>query len=521
MCLRHNDLWLGGVDDAKRRIRQGLERQRRVGRGPAAQLSSQVEKAGADGKDAQELATRLVRAQQLTRFQAAQVLAGKARALVLGDYVILDRIGAGGMGQVYKARHRRMNRVVAIKVLPPAALKDAQAVKRFGREVEAAAKLLHPNIVTAFDAGQANGQHYLVMEYVAGPDLATVVSDRGPLAPKMAVDYILQAARGLAFAHSKGIVHRDIKPANLLVDPDGVVKILDMGLARLDDPTSQSGAGLTLSGQIMGTVEFMAPEQAMDMRLADARSDIYSLGCTLYRLLTGENPYPGQSLMQINLAHREQPIPDLRAKRPTISPQLDVVFRRMIAKRPEERYQSMADVVAALEAIRAAGTADTHGASETVAWSSGNGANDDAQTGSPRGSLTKAVAAEKTKHLAAKVIGGSFATIIAPILVAYLLKYLDQPEAPASSPTPAVATTSAAADVESPATVKDSSASQPLAQRTQELARANLPAGLDAKDKRADDVPRKAVAPFNAQDARMYQRNWAKHLDTTPEHLNS
>ena len=217
-----------------------------------------------------------------------------------------------------------MKRVVALKILPPAALKDTQAIKRFQHEVEAAAKLLHPNIVTAFDAGEANGQNYLVMEYVEGHDLAAVVSQQGPLPLDKTLDYITQAVRGLAFAHSKGIVHRDIKPANLLVDLQGTVKILDMGLARLDDPTID--AGLTQSGQMMGTVEYMAPEQAFDGAMRTA-ADIYSLGCTLYRLLTGEPMYTGESLMQVSLAHRELPIPDLRPQLPGISSQFEAVFR--------------------------------------------------------------------------------------------------------------------------------------------------------------------------------------------------
>ena len=181
-----------------------------------------------------EFVAELVKNNHLTSFQAAQVKAGKAKALILGEYTIVDKIGAGGMGQVFKAVHRRMDRTVAIKMLPPAMTKDAASLARFEREVRAAAKLSHPNIVAAYDAGQANGAHFLVMEYVEGKDLSVMVKRDGPFPVNKAVSYILQAARGLEFAHAEGVVHRDIKPANLLLDKKGVVKILDMGLARID-----------------------------------------------------------------------------------------------------------------------------------------------------------------------------------------------------------------------------------------------------------------------------------------------
>ncbi len=300
------------------------------------------------------LGALLVQRGLLTEFQRRQILEGHAAALLMGDYVLLDKIGSGGMGQVFKARHRRMNRVVAIKRLPPAMLKNGDAVKRFQREVEVAAKLVHPNIVIAYDAGQAGAAHYLVMEYVDGRDLGSLVKGRGPLPVDVAVDSIRQAACGLAFAHENGVVHRDIKPANLLMDRKGVVKILDMGLARWDDQLAANTEGLTQSGQVMGTVDYMAPEQAFDIRHADARSDIYSLGCSLYRLLIAHNMYGGDSLMQKFFAHREAPIPQLRAERADVSPELEGVFHRMVAKKPEDRYQTMSEVLAALDSCRAA-----------------------------------------------------------------------------------------------------------------------------------------------------------------------
>jgi Leucine-rich repeat (LRR) protein len=302
-------------------------------------------------QDARQLAQQLLQQGKLTRFQATMLLQGKVKGLVLGNYIVLNKLGQGGMGMVFKARHRRLDRVVALKVLPPAVAKDPKAVQRFRREVQAAAQLSHPNIVAAHDADQDRGVHFLVMEFVPGADLAQLVKQRGPLPVEQAVACLAQAAQGLAHAHAHGIIHRDIKPGNLLLDSKGTVKVLDLGLARFEggENAPQEGSGteaLTKSGSIMGTTDYMAPEQALNTKRADQRADIYSLGCTLYFLLTGKPMYGGETAMEKLLAHREDPIPPL----PNVSKKLQAVYTRMVAKKVNDRYPSMTEVGADLAA---------------------------------------------------------------------------------------------------------------------------------------------------------------------------
>lgn len=318
---------------------------------PPEELTAAV---AAAGDDPQALAQRLLANKLLTRFQIVTLSQGKGSTLRIGNYDILDRLGAGGMGTVFKARHRRMKRVVALKVLSAAFSENELYVKRFQREVETIASLGHPNIVMAYDADEADVGHFLVMEFVDGRDLALCVEQEGTFSIYGAVNCILQAARGLAYAHSQGIIHRDIKPHNLLLDRQGVVKITDLGLARLSrDAEARAMTEVTMAGGVIGTVDYMSPEQAVDSTTLDHRCDIYSLGCTLYYLIAGEPPYSGATVVAILLKHRDAPIPSLAALRPEIPVALDDLVSKMLGKQPEQRIQQMSEVVAELEAIAA------------------------------------------------------------------------------------------------------------------------------------------------------------------------
>ncbi len=316
---------------------------------------------------AEALIDRLLQDSRITPYQARKFLAGQSADICFGDYIVLEELGRGGMGTVLLARHRRMDRKVAIKILSVNAFDTEASIARFYQEVKVAAQLTHPNIVTAYDAGEHNGFHYLVMEYVPGHDLAHVLEQLGPIPVNLAVDYIAQAAKGLEYAHRKGIIHRDIKPSNLLLNDEGTVKILDMGLARLghgiggrDEPSVH----LTTTGQVMGTIEYMSPEQAEDTRLADARSDIYSLGCTLYRLVTGKAPFARDTMVKTILAHRESPIPNLSSSINPAMARIEPLFRAMVAKNPDDRIQTSTALIQKLE--RLSQELDTPSVSEIV-----------------------------------------------------------------------------------------------------------------------------------------------------------
>ena len=287
---------------------------------------------------------------KLTPFQADEVRSGRANQLQLGNYVVLSKLGEGGMGTVYKALHRRMQRVVAIKVIKKE-VATREFITRFRREIQLSARLNHPNVVTAYDADQCPMGDFLVMEFVEGTDLNEVMKRNGPLSVEDAVSAIRQAALALGYAHQRGIVHRDIKPANLLRDVNGCVKVVDLGLARVAKWEGASGTDLTQLGAVAGTVDYMSPEQADDPLGVDLRSDVYSLGCTLFYLLTSTPVFTKSSLVGRLIAHRSAPPPRLAVVRTDVPVELDAIFQKMVAKSPADRFATMEAIVDALDAL--------------------------------------------------------------------------------------------------------------------------------------------------------------------------
>jgi serine/threonine-protein kinase len=329
-----------------------------------------------------ELAIQLIKRQWLSPYQANQILQGRGKGLLVGPYVLMERIGTGGMGEVFKAHHRRLCRLAAVKVVSGERLARTNAAQRFLREAEAAARLSHPNIVAVYDFGIEGEKHYLAMEFIDGIDLARLIVHTGPLPVPLACDFIRQAALGLHHAHEQGFVHRDVKPQNLLVASrnvsgssiripridlaakkvdttpqpiaaslftGGTVKILDMGLIRSHtDPAEAGEPALTQHGVVIGTLDYLSPEQARSSHQVDPRADLYSLGCTLYHLLSGRVPFPGGLPLDKLLRHQTETPTPIRELRRDVPVELEQVLLAMLAKRPEERTQTAAAVAAAL-----------------------------------------------------------------------------------------------------------------------------------------------------------------------------
>ena len=298
------------------------------------------------------LAVKLIRAGVMTIFQAEQFLLGKHKGFRLGVYRILDRLGAGGAGLVYLAEHEVLQKRFAIKVLPQSCADDPVVIERFRREARAAAVLDHPNVVQIYDFREEDGLNYIVMEYIEGPTLQQLLHRRKRLAVATACEYARQAALGLQHAHGLGLVHRDVKPGNLMVDATGTIKVLDLGLARYEPDALAEEESLTKkvnSNQVLGTADYLSPEQALSLDDVDGRADVYSLGATLYALLVGHPPFPEGSIAKKLMMHQAtMPMP-VHSLRPEVPVDLSGFIAKMLAKKPYDRISSAGEVALALE----------------------------------------------------------------------------------------------------------------------------------------------------------------------------
>jgi serine/threonine-protein kinase len=298
--------------------------------------------------DADVVANKLIEKKLLTSWHVEKLMQGKYRAFFLGKYRILQIIGSGGMSTVYLAEHKLMHRQRAIKVLPKKRVNDSSYLARFHLEAQATSQLDHPNIVRCYDVDNEGDTHYIVMEFIEGKDLNTIVKQEGALPLELACNYIAQSAEGLAHAHEKGLIHRDVKPANLLVDKKGIVKILDLGLALFSD-NEQASLTVEHNENVLGTADYLAPEQARNSHKIDHKADIYGLGCSLYFVLTGRPPFPDGTLAQRIAKHQTEMPEDIRKLRPDCPRDLADICMKMMQKRPEKRYANMREIAIALE----------------------------------------------------------------------------------------------------------------------------------------------------------------------------
>lgn len=340
------------------------QRSRLVSSEQMQEALKRLEEEGVEAGSPEALAAALVKQGLLTNWQVGHLLKGKHNGFFLGSYRFLKMLGKGGMGAVYLAEHEMMRRRCAIKVLPTKLINDSSSVlERFYLEAQAVAALDDPNIVRAYDVNkEVQGKreiHYLVMEYVDGCDLQVMVEREGPLDFVKVADFSRQAASGLAHAHAKGLIHRDIKPANLLIDSSGTVKILDLGLARFFDDRLEASLTTTHNESILGTADYLSPEQALDSHKVDTRTDIYSLGCTCYFMLTGQPPFPDGSVAQRLLAHQVKSPTAIEKLRSDVPVDLVTIVEQMIAKSADDRYQTSDEVAEAFGAWLAQHADDT------------------------------------------------------------------------------------------------------------------------------------------------------------------
>jgi serine/threonine-protein kinase len=315
------------------------------------QLNQLLNERQARFPDLLSLAKEVVRRGWMTTYQVKHLVQEEPEYLLLGPYILIDALGSGAAGQVYKARHKNTGNVVALKVIRPDHLTNPEAIPGLQRELQAAAHLSHPGFVIAHFASRMDDCYFLVMEYVDGVDLARMVQEQGPLGMDIACEYIRQACRLMQIAHDHHLTHHDLKPANLMVSlPENEIKVLDLGLFQLHGVTQEprSDSTPTNKSSLSGTPDYLAPEQAIDFEAADIRSDIYSLGCTLYYLLTGHPPFPGGSLAQKLMRHQQVAPTAVECLRSNLPPGLPPVLAKMMAKKPEDRYQTPAEAAQAL-----------------------------------------------------------------------------------------------------------------------------------------------------------------------------
>jgi eukaryotic-like serine/threonine-protein kinase len=304
---------------------------------------------GALPREPLALANQLVRSQVLTEYQAHRLLKNKPQSLVIGRYVILDRIGSGSMGRVYKARHLLMDRVVALKIIAPEYVSSPRKIARFQREIRLIGRLDHPNVVRAFDADRVSNVPYIVMEFVLGQTLGQRLRERGPLPPDEVAEFAAQAALGLAHAHEQGVLHRDIKPSNLLLNEHGNLKVLDFGLGILMEHEELDDFA-TRDGIAVGTIDYMSPEQTCGHAI-DGRSDLYSLGCAMYHLMTQRLLFPGSSTIERLAARiKGQPVA-LADLHPELPPRLVQVMQKLLAPSVQERFQTAREAADALRSL--------------------------------------------------------------------------------------------------------------------------------------------------------------------------
>jgi formylglycine-generating enzyme required for sulfatase activity/serine/threonine protein kinase len=417
----------------------------------------------------------------------------------LGEYQLLEKLGEGGMGTVYKALHTKLDRVVALKLLPHDRVDDARRLARFDREMKAVGRLNHPNIVQAYDAREIEGTTVLVMEYVDGLDLSELVRLHGPLPIADACEVIRRAALGLQYAHEQGLVHRDVKPSNLMLTSEGRVKILDLGLALLRS-TGPQGEEVTNTGQTVGTADYIAPEQVNDSHLVDVRADVYSLGCTLYKLLSGQAPFAGpdyQGAFRKMMAHVREAVPSIKHRREEIPDRLITVLDRMLAKNPDDRFATPGEVAAALD--RFARGSDLAGLSKVPALSPPIAPR---AAAAPRPAVAGARAARRWKPwtLAAALML-SLALVAVALQIVITIHRGDKKHSFPLRPGDRVEITAAE---------KEETAG----------ARSRVDAGRLTKDPSLH-APPPAVAPFGVRAAQRHQQAWAEYLDKPVEMVNS